>query len=71
MKIVNATFFTGNLLAKVDKDREENFHILKDNDGSCRIIYHIYMWIFSWRKSNVGRKTSFEFTYYDLTSPAL
>ena len=30
MKIVNATFFMGNLLAKVDKEIEENFRILKD-----------------------------------------
>jgi hypothetical protein len=70
MKIVNATFFTGNLLAKVDEEIEENFRNLKDNDGSCRIIYLIYMWIFSWGKTNVGRKTSFELTYYYFTSPA-
>jgi hypothetical protein len=43
MKIVNATFFTGNLLAKVDEEIEENFRNLKDNDGSCRIIYLIYI----------------------------
>jgi hypothetical protein len=33
MKTVNATFFTGNLLAKVDKEVEENFRILKDTGG--------------------------------------
>jgi hypothetical protein len=33
MRTVNATFFMGNLLAKVDEEVEENFHILKDTGG--------------------------------------